>query len=265
MPTTKVLMPQEPHKLRTTTKNKQTMKNITVTKANKESSVIPDATYWDTLRAAYFKAKQQQELEQEKEAEQKDEHDEWLEKCLKASYTGALIEYEVRWSDYGRGLFAAQPVQAGAPVWRCEHSGLFQTGQQWRYFLALLPPHMQRDCVDWFYVEDGLVYMPLDPAAMINHGGPVLLQEEGFEAHLTRMDNVECIKIAPNAEDDEHARDEKKKVEDVEEEWKFFAKCDILPGDELLCDYSSINDYNAPPIPWLVESRAQILEKEVYY
>lgn len=212
--------------------------------AAKEKCVIPDAQYWKELRAAYAKVK----------AGLDDEEDYWLADALLQDppETGALIEYEIRQGQYGRGVYAKQDIQAGTPVWKCQHCGVFRTEQQWVDFLRLLPPHMQYDVVEWAYVTDGEVYLDFDPGSLKNHGcgssssssNPATVAE-GFSNVMPA--NLECVEIP-----------------DTDEEWQYIAKVDIHDGDELLCDYTKFHDY-ANPLSWFVASNEQIVKQGKYY
>jgi hypothetical protein len=216
------------------------------TAAKKDGIAIPDAQFWTDLRAAYRQIK-------EVGGQPVDDDDPWLKAALVQEWplTGALIEYEVRLGEYGRGVYSKQTVPAGTPVWKCQHCGVFTTEQQWLAFLKLLPHHMQYDVVQWAFASDGVVYLDLEPATMFNHGGTFIAEEVGFSN--VRPDNVICqkVEINPNESNDD-------------EEYQYVAKVDINVGDELLCDYSEFHDY-ANPLSWFVASHAQIVGKGIYY
>ena len=200
----------------------------------KQRASLPGDEYWSKLREAYFAVKDPYE----------DEDDEDLREALEEDPNGALVPFEIRRNEYGRGIYATQFISEGTPVWNCEHAGVFRNEQQWLDFLKLLPPHMQHDCVEWAYVEDGDLWLDLEPCALMNHGGTAIEEED---MKNVRPDNLECIEL-PSSDD----------------EWQYIAKCDIQPGEELLCDYSKFHDYSES-LDWFEESWDQIVEEEIYY
>jgi hypothetical protein len=215
--------------------------------AAKEHCVIPDAQYWKDLRAAYAQVKAGLD-------DEVDEEDYWLADALRQDppETGALIDYEIRQGQYGRGVYVQQDVLAGSPVWKCQHCGVFRNEQQWLDFLRLLPPHMQYDVVEWAYVTDGEVYLDFDPGSLKNHGygsgsssGSSTNNAEGFAN--VRPANLSCVEIP-----------------DTDEEWQYIANVDIKAGEELLCDYTTFHDY-ANPLSWFVASNEQIVKRGIYY
>jgi hypothetical protein len=238
----------------------------TAVAAKDGQSVIPDAQYWADLRAAYFKVK-----EQDQQGLLPDKEDQWLKQALaKLDNDGALIPYEVRRGEYGRGIYSLEHIKAGTPVWNCVLEGVFRNEQQWLDFLRLLPPHMQYDVASWayVYVADGLLWLDLDPGAMLNHGGSVIEQED--EYGNLKADNVEFVKISAraNAEDADGVNDSSSSDDDDDDDddddWQLIAKVDINPGDELLCDYSKFHDYSEP-LAWFVDSYERIVENGLYY
>jgi hypothetical protein len=224
------------------------------TAAKKDDIAIPDAQFWTDLRAAYRQVKEVKGGQQEV-----DDDDPWLKAARVQEWplTGALIEFEVRLGQYGRGVYSKQYVPAGTAVWKCQHCGVFRTEQQWLDFLKLLPPHMQYDVVQWAFAWDGVVYLDMEPASMFNHGGTFIAEEVGFSN--VRPDNVICEKIEPiNTTNNTTSND------DDDECYQYIAKVDINAGDELLCDYSEFHDY-ANPLCWFVASHAQIVDQGIYY
>lgn len=201
----------------------------------KQRNSIPDEEYWTKLRNAYFKVKDPCD----------DEDDVDLREALEEADNGALVAYEIRQCEYGRGIYATQFIPQGTPVWDCEHAGVFRNAQQWVDFLKLLPKHMQHDCVEWAYVEDGDLWLDLEPCALMNHGGTAIAEEEDMK-HV-RPDNLDCIEL-PNSDD----------------EWQYIAKTDIQPGEELLCDYSKFHDYSES-LEWFEDSWERIVEDKEYY
>jgi hypothetical protein len=234
----------------------------TAAAAKDGKSVVPDAQYWADLRAAYFKVKEEQGLP--------DKEDKWLKQALaKLGNDAALIPYEVRCGEYGRGIYSLERIKAGTPVWNCVLEGVFRNEQQWLDFLRLLPPHMQYDVVSWAYVDvtAGLLALDLDPGAMLNHGGSIIEQEDDYGS--LKPDNVEFVKISAraNAEDADGVNDSSSSDDDDDDDdddWQLIAKVDINPGDELLCDYSKFHDYSEP-LAWFVDSYDRIVENGLYY
>jgi hypothetical protein len=201
---------------------------------------IPDAQYWTDLRDAYFKAKKGP----------LDEDDEWLVKAFQEGPSGGLVEYEVRYGEYGRGVFVKQDVPKGTMVWECSRDGAFRNEQQWLDFLSFLPPYMQYDCVQWAYASDGVVYLDLEPGTLFNHGGSAPTTDtpgsSGGQGYSSlRPNNLDSVK-------------------NEEEDYWYIANCDIMSGDELLCDYTTFHDYGKP-LDWFQRSHDNIVKKGQYY
>ena len=81
-------------------------------KVNAKQRSIPTAEDFTKLREAYFAAKT---------PDNKDDED--VRKAFEQGPTGALVDFEVRQGEYGRGLFAKQFIQKGTPVWDCDRVG----------------------------------------------------------------------------------------------------------------------------------------------
>uniref|UniRef100_A0A7S3L682 SET domain-containing protein n=1 Tax=Amphora coffeiformis TaxID=265554 RepID=A0A7S3L682_9STRA len=228
------------------------MKETTNVPLKSQQREIPDAAYWETLRRAYYAAKERCSYQDE----EFQEYDEELKEVFEnKGYSGAATEFAIQYGDFGRGLFATRDIKQGQVVWTCEREGVFCTKAEWRLFLSLLPHHMQYDVVTWAYVmewdEDTgeqVVGLDLEPSALLNHGGSDISKlDDTIDPSNIKPANLECIKV-PDTEDD----------------WQYLAATDIKSGDELLCDYSKFHVYDNK-LQWWQDDWETIVEKENYY
>lgn len=184
---------------------------------------VPNATTFALLRDAYFSVKESAH----------DPHDEELKELFKESPSGALIDFSVRQTKYGRGVFALSDVPKGKAVWESSRFGIFRTEAQWRTFLDLLSPELQYDVTMWAYVMDWdsadsfVLALDFDEECLMNHGGELL----DYDPTLTGLQPSNL-----------------RSVEVEEEDWQYVATQDIKVGEELLVDYSQFHSYGA--IDW---------------
>lgn len=168
-----------------------------------EGAPIPDANTWSLMRSVYKEVKGNS-----------DPCDKDLWKAVAANPNGLTVPYAVKQTRHkGRGLFCVEDIPKGTVV--CNGlSGRFQTEDQWRRFLGLLPPELAKDSVDWALVdedsdsEEEMVYIDFCDVVFLNHGG----MKEGKA-------NVKSKDFRDGG-------------------WGMVATRDIVAGEELLCDYS---------------------------
>lgn len=184
---------------------------------------IPNATDFAVLRDAYFAAKKPLFL---------NDHDLKLNKSFSQSLNGALVPFEIRQTEHGRGIVTLQDISQGDVVWDDQFYGRFFSEQQWDSFLDRLEPRLQADVMLWAWMskdddqdDDDNYYVGLDleESSLMNHGGtPIDTSEESLKEvrpnnlHLQEGDSVSFL----------------------------IATRDILAGEELLCDYTEFHDPN---------------------
>ena len=180
-----------------------------------ESKTIPDVSTWTFMRAVYKEVKGNS-----------DPIDKALWKAVAANPNGLTVPYAVKQTnDKGRGLFCVEDIPTGSIV--CNGlSGRFQSENQWRQFLGMLPPHLAKDSVDWALVdeddetEEEMVYLDFCDIVFLNHGGT----EDGKA-------NVKSKDFSNGS-------------------WGMVATRDIHAGEELLCDYSQCGSGYDHSLDW---------------
>jgi len=160
------------------------------------------------------------------------------------------VPLEIRPSPFGRGLFAAQAVAAGQPVYEATRYGIFRTESEWRRFLALLLPASQDlwyDIVLWSYVlewttttndEGGclqhVVAVDLDEGSLMNHGAA----ESSSEPSSATSSSSSSHGVNKLVSHDESA---KANVRYCADTCHYVATRNIAADEEILCDYSSFH------------------------
>ena len=123
----------------------------------------------------------------------------------------------------GRGIVAAEPIQAGQWIWTSRKTARFLDAPSYGRFLQSVPVDLACDVMMWSYVQemggwsekDFLISVDLDDGSYCNaaYGGP----SNTRVAEDTGCDSKEC-------------------------RFHFFATEDIAVGEEIVCNYSSFSD-----------------------
>lgn len=142
---------------------------------------------------------------------------------------GFHVQVEARQADEkGRGVFVKAPVKEGQKIWSTSFTARFNSGKDYRRFLAAIPRDFACDVLQWAYVqtlsnnaemnEKAFVSVDLDAGSFINSYGDWQGGDEDIPP------NLGCHKEAS-------------KTEPGGCEHNYFALRDIEVDDELLLDY----------------------------
>jgi hypothetical protein len=218
---------QETKSTRKESTNKMTKKQND--KDSPPSPPVPDKATWKLLLDAYIKVKDGTD----------EENDAALVQAMASpNPSGFHIAYEVRQTPHkGRGLFTTEFVPKGACI-SDSRLGYFTTERQFRNFLDLLPPDLAHQCIDWAGVDDyrggEAVCTVFSDSAFMNHGSSKAIPPwEKLRAWVFPRSKQHQPKPRANM-----------RSKWYDGMWHMVARRDIQAGEELLCDYSEIGNYD---------------------
>lgn len=197
---------------------------------------IPDHSTWTLLREVFLRVKEKSDDPRDLDLVKT------ITTAVAANDNGFRVPIEIRRSaGKGRGVFATGAIPKGTTVMSDTPTGYFFNEREWRAFLSQLPRDLACDVVIWAWVadynenDDGTraVGLDLGEGSLMNHGSA-----------KTRHDGS-VVDAGDGSADNNLIYNT--------DSWDLLAARDILPGEELLCDYCDFHDYEHE-LHWYTES-----------